>query len=117
MSTANDVFRASCNARHAATVEAGEHDELCEWRDAGHFLCNCSKRRREAAGFTKAPSLVHRYPLCDRCWEEVNHTGDSWECERCHVSWRLGRGDDDRGEFTDDYGVLDTSPWDGVPAL
>lgn len=111
-----DDFRASCNTRHATSVAAGEHDELCEWRDAGHFLCHCSKRRREAVGFTKAPALMHQYPLCDGCWEEVDHTGDSWECPRCHVSWGLGPGGDDTDTFTDDYGVLDTAKWDGVPA-
>jgi hypothetical protein len=87
-------------------VRRGEHDEQCEWRPR-HMLCNCSMRRRVAAGFTEPPGeLIYRNPLCPRCRKEVSHDGDGWNCLKCCVYWSSNYPSD-RGTFTDDYGDLD----------
>lgn len=97
-------------AEHAAQVAAGRHDAGCEWRAAGHFLCNCSKRRREASGFTTPPGpLEFSPPECPKCGEFTTHDGDCFCCYVCHVAWPDPH---QPGEFTDDHGVLDTSRWD-----
>lgn len=84
---------------HAAAVERGEHDAACEWRP-GHYLCDCSKRRRELVGYTTPPGpLIHQAPLCPRCEEEVSHDGDCFTCPRCLVYWdKTG----DTAHFCDD---------------
>lgn len=109
-----DYF-ARVRERHQIEVAAGQHDARCEWRDAGHFLCLCAKRRRLAAGRTEAPTLLFSYPTCDGCDDEVTHNGDSWECLTCGVIWPSGAGDGVPGTWTDDHGeALDTSRWDDV---
>ena len=97
-----------CNAEHAAAVAEGKHDDACEWRP-NFYLCHCSKRAREARGFTTPPTLTIPDPICDGCYGYVYFDGDRFHCDTCHVSWSDG-GDGDRGEFTDDYGVLDPPP-------
>ena len=92
---------------HAAEVADGEHDDGCEFRPNGHFVCNCSKRRREAEGYTEPPGeLIHQYPLCPRCRDEVSHDGDGWYCEPCCAAWDTDGGS---ATFTDDYGDLTDS--------
>lgn len=90
--------------KHADAVEAGEHDNECEWRPNGHFICNCRARKRIAAGFTEPPGeLIHQYPICPRCDDEVHHNGDSFECPRCNCYWPSDGGP---AVFNDDYGDL-----------
>lgn len=92
--------------RHAQELADGKHDAQCEWRERS-MLCHCPKRRREAAGFTKAEDLIWIYPDCPHCNESVNSDGDTWYCENCSISW----GEDGRdGEFNDDYGDLSEVP-------
>ena len=101
-----DEWRRRVVAEHVGAVARGKHDDVCEWRSNGHLVCNCSKRRREAAGYTEPPGeLIHQYPLCPRCGDEVNHDGDSFYCGPCCVAW------DSSGEayFTDDMGDLTES--------
>lgn len=88
---------------HEEAVARGEHDEHCEWRPAGFYICHCSKRRRERAGYTTPPGeLIHQMPLCPRCDQEVDHDGDNFTCPRCCVYWdRAGDAD-----FYDDHGDL-----------
>jgi hypothetical protein len=90
------------------SVERGEHDFRCEYlRGAPSYLCHCSKREREAKGFTEPPGdLEWVSPICPRCDEHVEHDGDSWNCPRCHAYWN-SQGMD--AQFYDDYGDLDTS--------
>lgn len=91
-------------ADYQASVERGEHDEKCEYDVRGFYLCHCSKRRREAKGFTEPPTenLEFPPPYCPRCDEGLAHDGDSWFCGACSLSW------DSRGNgpaaFTDDFG-------------
>lgn len=106
-------FAERAAAAHALEVARGEHDEHCEHGPREHngraiinYICHCSKRRRERAGFTTPPGpLVHNAPSCPRCWADVGHDGDAWVCQACRVSWDP-RDSEDRGEFTDDYGDL-----------
>lgn len=89
---------------HAESVARGEHDDRCEYlAEPGFYLCNCSKRSREARGFTTPPELEHQYPICLGCEEEVDHDGDCFTCPRCAVNWPTSNGP---GEFYDDYGDL-----------
>src|SRR5699024_3455803 len=103
---------------HAAQVERGEHDAQCEWRPEGFYLCHCSKRAREAAGFTDPPGeLIVELPACPRCWRTVEHDGDAFRCYPCCVSWASTVGDD--GAFTDDYGddlADDLAKWEAKRA-
>lgn len=89
--------------RHEAAVARGEHDGQCEWRAPGFYLCHCSKRRREAIGFTKPPAeaLYFAPPACPRCGNDVDHDGEGWQCYVCRISWDP---DGTGAEFTDDYG-------------
>jgi hypothetical protein len=103
-----DEWSKQLAVKHRAEVADGQHDERCEWHEAGHYLCHCSKRRREAEGFTEGPFLVYQSPLCDRCWKSVDHDGDGWRCYACNVQWDTD-GYEQRGEFTDDHGDLDES--------
>lgn len=110
-----DRFKAKAIESHREAMARGEHDVLCEWRPSGFYICNCSKRAREAAGFAEPPGeLIHQYPICPRCDEEVSHDGDSFSCPRCKVDW------DDRGQahFYDDYGDLtaDLAKWEAAVA-
>jgi hypothetical protein len=92
--------------RHAAQAAEGKHDERCEWRPDGFYICNCSARKRIASGYTEPPGeLIHQYPVCPRCDEEVSHDGDSYVCSRCSVWW------DESGDahFNDDHGDLTES--------
>lgn len=93
--------------QHQASVERGEHDGECEYDvDEGFMLCNCSKRRREAAGFTEPPTepLWFPPPDCTHCGKKLSHDGDCWCCHECSLTWS-GHGQDG-AEFTDDYGDL-----------
>ncbi len=101
----HDEWVKRCAEQHAAECAAGKHDEACEY--SGRIkLCHCSKRRREAAGYTEPPGeLIFNSPSCPRCYEDVVHDGDTFGCEPCCVTW------DERGieaEFTDDYGTIDS---------
>lgn len=99
-------FFAQAGESFLAAVDRGEHDDQCEYlKVKGFYLCNCSKRRREAAGFTEPPGdLEWVSPICPRCDEHVDHDGDSWTCPRCRVYWQQ---DGTGAEFYDDYGDLD----------
>lgn len=110
-----DDFWQRIKTRHAEEVEAGAHDAECEWRAAGHYLCNCAARKRIANGVTTAPRLSYNYPTCEGCWQEVEHDGDCFFCPRCHVHW-TSDNEERPGEFTDDHGPLDTSRWDNAEA-
>jgi hypothetical protein len=89
-------------------VARGEHDARCEF-PACPYLCHCSKRRREAAGYTTPPGdLIWQQPICPRCDEEVSSDGDSFTCEACCASWNKHG---EKAEFFDDYGDgLDSGP-------
>jgi hypothetical protein len=100
MTTTEDFF-ADIKRRHYESVARGEHDDQCEWRP-GFYLCHCSKRRREAAGYTEPPGeLIYQAPLCPRCYKETAHNGDGFACEPCRVTWD---SDGVTATFTDDYG-------------
>lgn len=108
--TAPTDFFESTRRHHASEVEQGLHDSECEWRDNGHFLCNCSKRRRIADGYTTPPGpLIFRAPDCPRCHNETYHDGDGFACDGCHVHWP---DPDMDAEFNDDHGELDPAPYD-----
>ena len=105
-----DEWFAKVKVRHDAEIAKGLHDADCEHRDNGHFLCHCSKRKREAGGYTEPPGeLVWNHPECPRCGNEVDHNGDSFYCDPCKATWPNARGN---AEFTDDYGELDMKAWD-----
>lgn len=111
-----DEIRKRAIGRHEQEKQEGLHDQECEFRANGHFLCHCPKRRREANGHTEPPGpLIINHPTCPRCYTEVESTGDNWECENCSVQWSYNDPDDD-GEFTDDYGDLDIAAWDAARA-
>jgi hypothetical protein len=103
-----------CMAAHAADVAQGLHDDQCEYgrtlKLSRLMLCNCSKRRREAAGFTSPPSddLDFPPPDCPGCDRQLDHDGDSWRCYECCLSWDSG-GSGASCEFTDDFGDLSGS--------
>lgn len=101
-------------AQHADEVANEKHDNQCEWRETGFFICNCSKRKREASGYTTPPGeLQHQYPLCPRCDDEVEHDGDSFVCNPCKTYWDP-TDQSDEGTFKDDNGDLteDVAKWD-----
>lgn len=109
-------FDARARHEHAESVARGEHDTRCEYlAEPGFYLCGCSKRAREARGFTTPPALRYppkrdrdwRNPVCLGCGIEVGHDGDGWNCSRCCCSWPSGPGPDQQGVFYDDYGDLD----------
>lgn len=108
MATPTDRFFADAERRHKEAVARGEHDARCEYlHRPGFRLCHCSKRRREAAGHIDPPGeLIHQYPICPRCDQEVDHDGDSWTCPRCRCWWdRQGL----TATFYDDYGDLEVA--------
>jgi hypothetical protein len=108
----NDRWHARMRERHVAAVARGEHDDLCEYRVEGFYICHCSKRAREAAGFTEPPAgeLHFPPPSCPRCDQDLDFD-DSWVCSTCHVRWDRHGTD---AEFTDDYGDLaaDLARWE-----
>lgn len=96
----------------AASVARGEHDEKCEFDVRGFYLCHCSKRRREAEGFTEPPtdSLEFPPPLCPRCEEELHHD-EGFYCPGCCLAWD---SDHRTARFTDDFGddlAADAASW------
>lgn len=110
-----DDIRARMVERHATAVERGEHDDQCEWRPDGFYICGCSKRARERQGYTTPPGeLIHQMPLCPRCEHEVDHDGDCFTCPRCKVHWDTS-GD---AHFDDDYGdvAADLAKWEAARA-
>lgn len=104
MSAVLDRMRAEAQVRYDAETAKGEHDGQCEWRPRS-WLCHCSKRRREAVGFTTPPELDWVPPACGRCGNDTNPTDGGFICETCHVYWDRN-GD---AEFTDDFGDLTTT--------
>lgn len=103
-----------CAANYQAEAERGEHDEQCEYDVRGFYLCHCSKRRREAAGFTKPPTdnLEFPPPCCPRCDEELTYE-EGWDCRRCSLSWDSD-GDGRSASFTDTFGddlAADAERW------
>jgi hypothetical protein len=107
----HDEWLARCKAEHQASVERGEHDERCEYGTKPNgsilLLCHCSKRRREAAGFTTPPDvdLYFPPPTCSHCDGDLDHDGDGWQCYECALSWDSnGRGSS--CTFTDEFGDL-----------
>ncbi|RSN26539.1 hypothetical protein DMC63_01500 [Streptomyces sp. WAC 05977] len=100
-----DKFFVRAGNDFLASVERGEHDSECEYlRGARYYLCNCSKREREAKGFTTPPGdLEWISPICPRCDEHVDHDGDNWTCPRCCAYWEE---DGTGAQFYDDHGDL-----------
>lgn len=104
-------FHRQADERHLAEVVAGMHDDECEWgirehngRQVYNMICHCSKRQRERDGYTTPPDELHyNPPSCPRCWNDVQHDGDSFTCRPCKVVWPDPYGP---AEFTDDYGDL-----------
>ena len=107
MSAFWEEWTAKCQKRYDDELAAGLHDRSCE--QAPNFrICHCSKRRREAEGYTEPPGeLIHQYPLCPRCYCEVGHDGDSFHCDDCRATWPDSHG---TAEFADEYGDLSHSP-------
>jgi hypothetical protein len=96
-----DTFREKAMQSHAEAVARGEHDDQCEYI-AHPYICHCSKRRREAQGFTAPPEdLIFDTPICPRCYKNVTCDGDSYVCSNCAVSWNA---DGSGAAFIDDYG-------------
>lgn len=81
-------WRERIEVNYLAAVERGEHDEQCEFDVRGFYLCHCSKRRREAAGFTEPPTdnLEFPPPCCPRCDEDLSFE-EGWFCTGCSLSW------------------------------
>lgn len=107
-----DSFGRQVAARYADEVGRGEHDSQCEFRPEGFWLCHCSKRAREAQGYTEPPGeLIWRSPECPRCLREVDHDGDTWSCHNCRCHWDPDGHD---AEFDDDFGDLtaDLAAWE-----
>lgn len=105
-----DDWNEKSRARHEQQVIEGLHDDACEWRPNGHHLCHCSKRKREADGYTEPPGeLIFNYPECPGCGNEVEGDGDGFNCYPCKATWSGNVG---TATFTDDYGDLDPTPWD-----
>jgi hypothetical protein len=100
-----EEWKAKIASQYAAAVERGEHDDRCEHDSGGFYLCHCSKRRREAEGFTEPPTenLFFPPPDCPRCDEVLTHDGDGWVCGECSLSWDSD-GDGRSISFTDDFG-------------
>lgn len=96
-------FTTGLRTRYAQQVAAGLHDERCEWRANGHFICNCAKRARIASGFVYEPSeLYFLTPSCSHCSRILDFDGDCWVCNHCHVAWNSDGTD---ARFTDDHGT------------
>lgn len=108
----NEEWIAKNATRYYEAVARGDHDEDCEYDVRGFYLCHCSKRRREAAGFTEPPSdeLYFPPPSCPRCDEDLDFD-DGWACRECRVHWSANGSD---AEFTDEYGdtlAEDSARW------
>jgi hypothetical protein len=116
MSNTENGLLANWNAgmldRYRKRLEAGHHDRDCEQRER-YGLCDCRKRERLRDGRTGVPPiLIYQAPVCDGCGQEVyTDAGDSWECERCHVSW--GMSDFEQpGKWSDDTGTHEASTFE-----
>lgn len=108
-----DTFFERVLERHAESVARGEHDDQCEY-GPGFYLCHCSKRRREASGFTVAPTeeLYFPPPACPHCDEDLEFDGDGWTCGKCPLRWdSSGSGG---AAFTDEYGDLSPCSRHGI---
>jgi hypothetical protein len=72
---------------HQAEVDAGKHDESCEYKP-GHWICDCSRRRRIDEGNTEPlGELIQHNPDCPRCYQEVEFDGDCFVCQTCCGVW------------------------------
>lgn len=111
-----EAFNTKIVAGHAEEVVAGGHDDQCEWRVTGHFICNCRARKRIAAGFTTPPGPLHySNPSCSKCYTEVEHDGDDYVCYTCRVYWSPTEQDHE-GSFLDQNEPLDVAAWDARDA-
>lgn len=110
-----DTFAQRAAADHAAEVARGEHDDQCEFRPGGFYICHCSKRARIAQGYTTPPGeLIWNPPDCPRCWREVEFDGDLWTCRHCRCHWDSYGYD---AEFDDDHGddlAADLAAWEAA---
>jgi hypothetical protein len=114
MAFSMEGFFARADALHAEQVAQGLHDAECEW-DKNHRLCHCSKRRREAEGFTTPPDedLYFPPPDCPHCAGDLEFDGDGFSCYKCRLSWD-SRGSGSSARFTDDYGDLSRCEEHGI---
>lgn len=98
---------------HAFEVRKGRHDDKCEWRYDGFFVCHCAKRQREASGLTEAlEDIEFIAPHCPRCGAELYDLHDGWECQPCSTMWDR---DGTNARFTDVYGddlAADVAKWE-----
>lgn len=107
-----EEWKAKVAGDYGAAVARGEHDDQCEFDVGGFYLCHCSKRRREASGFTEPPTehLEFPPPVCPRCEEDLHHD-EGFYCPDCHLAW----GSDNRtAHFTDIHGddlAADAERW------
>lgn len=108
-----DKWNQAIATRYAEAVERGDHDEQCEYDVRGFYLCHCSKRRREAAGYTEVPDeeLYFPPPSCPRCDDDLENDDGHWRCRDCRLIWdQYGRD----AKFTDNHGdslVEDSARW------
>jgi len=107
--TSAEAWRERVITQHLA--EADKHDDACEWRAGGFFLCNCAKRSRLASGLTTVPDLVMQDPFCSHCGGDCPFDGESFTCHTCHASWERP---EEPGQWTDDHGDLtaDLAKWE-----
>lgn len=108
-----EEWNEECRVRHEESVARGEHDAECEYDYRGFHLCHCSKRKREAEGFTSPPDeeLYFPPPDCPRCGSGLDHDGDGFQCYGCSLCWS---SDGTRPQFTDSYGddlAADKAKW------
>ena len=104
-----DTWKRKVIEHHLEQCALGEHDELCEWRIEGHFLCSCRMRTRVATGFTEPPADLDFFsPPCTHCGRETYHDGDSLTCGHCNVGWE---SDGTNARFLDDHGPIDVEGW------
>ncbi len=122
MSGAFARYAEQMTTRHAAEVVDGKHDVQCEfgtYRESANpwekgatrvtqvWMCHCSKRRREAEGYTEPPGpVVQQMPLCPRCHREVDWD-DGFRCDACCAYWS-DTTPEAPAAFMDEYGDLGT---------
>lgn len=73
---------------HAGEVAACLHDDKCEWRDAGFFMCDCFNRRRIANNLpVRLPDLDIRCPHCHSVIKLDIESG--YTCSKCRAWWHI----------------------------